>query len=110
MELSELRKAAREAGYLLVHKDRVRTLTVNQRVSKLDVSLYGDKVRTVVEQDLAQHLAHFMMSQQVGTVQELLHEWDYEFRMDLTVLGPKTPPPDSPEHFIWRPRDDTPRI
>lgn len=106
MTLDELRAEARAHGYLLVHRDRVRTATTSTRYSKLAIGRVDrDRQVELIQNELSRRLAHFLVSEGMVRVAELPHEWDLEFRLDLQVLGPKTPDPDSEEHFIYRPFD-----
>jgi hypothetical protein len=105
MTLNELRAAATEHGYLLVHKDRIRTVGALVRWQKDKLERPGaGRVREMVRTEIARHLAHEILKADMVTVQELFHQWDVEFRADLQVLGPKSPSPDSQEFFIGKPR------
>lgn len=108
MTIEELRAEAKKHDYVLVHKDRIRTATVSSRISKLNLFRLGDKElarqKDIIQSDLRNHLANFLIRHDMATIQELPHEWDIEFRADLQVLGPKTPHPDDSAHFIFMPR------
>ena len=64
-----------------------------------------DRQVELIQNELSRRLAHFLVSEGMVRVAELPHEWDLEFRLDLQVLGPKAPDPDSEENFIYRPFD-----
>lgn len=104
MEIEELCEQARKLGYRLVHNDRVRTMTVSQCVDKRNLSRIGDHKRFLTD-TLCRAMSSELVRTEAMKVSELSHEWAYEFRGDLTILAHRPPPVDSPDHFIYRPRD-----
>lgn len=105
MTFDELREEARKQGYRLVHRDSIRTATTSIRIDKQTLHhIDRDHHMDVIAGDLRHRLADFFLRHNMVRIQELPHEWDMEFRADLTVLAPKGPSPDSDEYFIYRPR------
>lgn len=106
MTLEELKAEATRQGYRLVHRDCIRTATVSNRLPKNELHQYKEHVRDIVRSELRQALADFLIRHSMPEIQELPHEWDVEFRADLTILAPRSSAPDSQDYYLYAPLFD----
>lgn len=104
LSVEELRAAARELGFQLVHRDRLRTCTASMIMSKREIAVAGDRVEHLVLNDLANQLARFLVKHNwLLRLDELPHEWAVEYRIDLCVVAGKSLDPLSADFVFSQP-------
>jgi hypothetical protein len=76
--------------YKVIHKDRIRTSTVECRFLKHQLEMMEAEAERVVRNQLAHTLGRFLAKSHI--MHELPGETEVRYRMDLTTIGPKVSP------------------